>query len=218
MASGKTNKIENNGKKYLTCLLVGMHFILIPHVSGLAEQIDPSLLQSRKMEIEEERAEKDRYFKESPRSPLRTQDIAHFKKLDYYPIDLRYVFMGEIEGNPKGRTEYIKLPTNKGNFRKYVKHAKFRFTIEGREFVLTIYRYLGRPNLFLPFKDKTNGLETYENGRYLEAELIGNNRVIIDFNKASNPYCAYNQKYTCPYAGEENTLDIAIRCGEIKFK
>ena len=218
MALGKTNKIENNGKKYLQCLLVGMHFILIPHVSGLAEQICPSLLQSRKMEIEEERAEKDRYFKESPRSPLRAKDSAHFKKLDYYPIDLRYVFMGEIEGNPKGRTEYIKLPTNKGNFRKYVKHAKFRFTIEGREFVLTIYRYLGRPNLFLPFKDKTNGLETYENGRYLEVELIGNNRVVIDFNKASNPYCAYNQKYTCPYADEENTLDIAIRCGETKFK
>ena len=207
-----------NGSKWLKYLLVGTNFILFLHVSGLSEEIDQNLLQSREKQIEEERAEKDRFFKESPGSPLRTQDIIRFKKLDYYPIDLRYVFMGGIERNPKARTEYIKLPTNKGNFRKYVKHGKFRFSVDGREFALTIYRYLGRPNLFLPFKDWTNGLETYENGRYLEVEWIGKNRVIIDFNKASNPYCAYNQKYTCPYASEKNTLDIAIRCGEKKFE
>jgi uncharacterized protein (DUF1684 family) len=211
-------KAKKIGKKWLTYSLAGMHIVLCLHVPGLGGEIDPDLLQSRKKEIEEERSEKDRFFKESPRSPLRAQDINHFKKLDYYPIDLRYTFMGEIERNPKARAEYIKLPTNKGNFRKYVKHGKFRFNLEGREFILTIYRYLGRPNLFLPFRDKTNGLETYENGRYLEVELVGKDRAIIDFNKASNPYCAYNHKYTCPYADEENTLDVAMRCGEKKFK
>lgn len=212
-----TDKIWGNGKKWLKYLLVGIIAILFHHVPGFCEGIAPDLLQSRGKEIEEERAKKDRFFKESPNSPLRTEDIIGCKKLEYYPIDLQYVFVGEIERNPKAKSEYIKLPTNKGNFRKYVKHGKFRFNVGGREFVLTIYRFLGRPNLFLPFRDKTNGLETYENGRYLEVELIGTDRVIIDFNKASNPYCAYNQKYTCPYADEENTLDIAIRCGEKKF-
>ncbi len=191
---------------------------MLLHVSGLCEEIDPNSLQSRERVIKEERAEKDRFFKENPRSPLRDQDIIHFKKLEYFPIDFRYMFVGEIERNPKGRTEYVKLPTNKGNFRKYVKHGKFRLSVDGREFVLTIYRYLGRRNLFLPFKDRTNGLETYEDGRYLEVEQIRMNRIIIDFNKASNPYCAYNPKYTCPYANDENTLDIAIRCGEKRFK
>lgn len=218
MVLRKAKKSGGNGKKWWKYLLVGTNVILFLHVSGFSVEIDPYLLQSREKEIEEERAEKDRFFKESPRSPLRTQDIIHFKKLDYYPMDCRYVFMGEIERNPKARTEYIKLPTNKGNFRKYVKHGKFRFSVDGREFVFTIYRYLGRPNLFLPFKDKTNGSETYENGRYLDVELMEKNRAIIDFNKASNPYCAYNPKYTCPYANEENTLDIAIRSGEKKFK
>jgi uncharacterized protein (DUF1684 family) len=218
MVVGKTKKSRGNERGWLKYLVVGINVILFLHVPGLSEEIDPNLLQSRKKEIEGERAEKDRFFKESPRSPLRTRDIIHFEKLDYYPIDLRYVFVGEIERNPKARTEYTKLPTNKGNFRKYVKHGKFRSSVDGHKFVLTIYRYLGRRNLFLPFKDKTNGLETYENGRYLEVELIGESRAIIDFNKASNPYCAYNQKYTCPYANEENTLDIAIRCGEKKFK
>ncbi|MFQ6033023.1 MAG: DUF1684 domain-containing protein [Candidatus Zixiibacteriota bacterium] len=205
-------------KRWWKCLLIATNIILFLHVPCLGEEIDPNLLQSRERVIKEQRAEKDRFFKESPRSPLRTQDIIDFKKLNYYPIDLRYVFMGEIERNSKTPTEYIKLPTNKGNFRKYVKHGKFQFSVDGREFVLTIYRYLARSNLFLPFKDKTNGLETYENGRYLEVDRIGSDRVIIDFNKASNPYCAYNPKYTCPYANEENTLDIAVRCGEKRFE
>jgi uncharacterized protein (DUF1684 family) len=218
MVLRKAKKSGKTRKKWLQYLLVGTNFILLLQVSALTKEIHPNSLQSREQEIEEERAEKDRFFKESPQSPLRAQDITHFEKLDYYPIDFRYVFMGEIERNPKARTEYIKLPTNKGNFRKYVKHGTFRFSIDGREFVLTIYRYLGRSNLFLPFRDSTNGVETYENGRYLEVEGIGKNRVIIDFNTASNPYCAYNHKYTCPYANEENTLDIAIRCGEKKFK
>jgi len=218
MVLRKHNKSGGTGKKWLQYLLAGVNVILLLQAPGVSEEIDPNSFQSRQQEIEEERAEKDRFFKESPRSPLRSQDIVHFKKLDYYPIDSRYVFVGEIERNPKGRTEYINLPTSKGNFRKYVKEGKFRFSIDGREFVLTIYRHLGRPNLFLPFKDKTNGLETYENGRYVEVEWVGKKRVIIDFNKASNPYCAYNPKYTCPYANNENTLDNAIRSGEKRFK
>lgn len=218
MVPRKTKNIDENGKKLWKYLLVGINVLLFLRVPALTGEIEPYARQSREKEIQGERDEKDRFFKESPRSPLRAHDIIQFKKLDYYPIDLRYVFMGEIERNPEARTEYIKLPTNKGNFRKYVKHGTFRFSVDGRAFVLTIYRHLGRPNLFLPFKDKTNGLETYENGRYVEVEWVGENRVIIDFNKAANPYCAYNPKYTCPYANDENTLDIAIRCGEKRFK
>jgi uncharacterized protein (DUF1684 family) len=218
VVSGKRGKKGGNGKTLSKYLLLCTSFLLFLHIPGSGKEIDPCVLESRAKEIEELRDEKDRFFKESSRSPLRAQDILHFKELDYYPFDPRYVFMGEIERNPKARTEYIKLPTNKGNFRKYVKHGKFRFSLCGREFILTIYRHLGRPNLFLPFRDKTNGLETYENGRYIEVDVIGKNRVLIDFNKAANPFCAYNDKYTCPYANEENTLDIPIKSGEKKFK
>jgi uncharacterized protein (DUF1684 family) len=218
MVLKKPKKSGGTGKKWITYLLVGTNLILLPHLPALTEEIDPNSLQTRQKEIEEERGEKDRFFKENPRSPLKAQDIIHFEKLDYFPFDFRYVFVGEIDRNPQAHSEYVKLPTNKGNFRKYVKHGKFRFSVDGGEFVLTIYRYLGRSNLFLPFKDKTIGSETYEKGRYLEVEWIGKKRVIIDFNTASNPYCAYNPKYTCPYADDENTLDIAIRSGEKRFK
>jgi len=99
-----------------------------------------------------------------------------------------------------------------------VKHGKFRFKWEGKEYVLQIYRPLGGGELFLPFKDKTSGIETYERGRYLYIEPMHGGKVLIDFNRAHNPFCQYNEKYTCPFPPEENWLGIAIRAGEKRFQ
>ena len=70
--------------------------------------------------------------------------------------------------------------------------------------------------LFLPFTDATTGVETYESGRYIDLEIndIKDNLVIIDFNKAYNPYCAYTTGYNCPIPPAENDLHIAITAGE----
>jgi len=171
-------------------------------------------LTIRVKRIQKEREEKDQFFREEPKSPLTSKDQKGFKGLTYYPIDLRYVFSGDLERNPKARKDYVKLPTNRGNFRTYIKEGVFRFKIEGKEFALSVYRFLGRPTLFLPFRDTTNGHETYENGRYVDVEITRDDRIVIDFNRAYNPFCAYNPKYTCAYASEENTLDVAIRAGE----
>ncbi len=76
---------------------------------------------------------------------------------------------------------------------------------------------MGRSSLFLPFRDRTNGHETYKHGRYVDVEVLGDNTIVVDFNTAHNPFCAYNPKYTCAYAPEENTLDVAIRSGEKDF-
>jgi len=184
---------------------------------GAVEPTGEEGLATRAKRIETEREEKDRFFRESPSSPLRSKDQKTFRGLNYYPIDLRYVFFGKLERDPKGRKEYVKLPTNRGNFRTYIEEGVLRFRIEGEEFALTVYRFLGRSNLFLPFRDRTNGQETYENGRYLDVEMLNGEKVIVDFNTAHNPFCAYNEKYTCAYAPEENTLDVAIPCGEKKF-
>ncbi|NIO04704.1 MAG: DUF1684 domain-containing protein [Proteobacteria bacterium] len=198
-----------------TMLLVCPMMIFPPY--GAAEATGEDALATRAKRIETEREEKDRFFRESPNSPLRLKDQKTFRGLSYYPIDLRYVVSGNLERDPKGRKEYAKLPTNRGNFRTYIKEGVLRFKIEGREFVLIVYRFLGRSNLFLPFRDRTNGQETYENGRYLDVEILADEEFIVDFNTAHNPFCAYNPKYTCAYASEENVLDVAIPCGEKKF-
>jgi uncharacterized protein (DUF1684 family) len=71
--------------------------------------------------------------------------------------------------------------------------------------------------LFLPFSDATNGNETYSGGRYIDLRIPTSDSVLIDFNKAYNPYCAYNPKYSCPIVPKQNRLPIPVRAGVKAF-
>jgi uncharacterized protein (DUF1684 family) len=113
---------------------------------------------------------------------------------------------------------YVNLPTNKEKDRKYVKYGQFKFKWEGEECILQIYRPLGGGELFLPCKDKTSRTETHPEGRYLYVEPMPGGKVLIDFNRAYNPFCQYNEKYTCPFAPQENWLEIPIQAGERRFR
>ncbi|PIV19671.1 MAG: hypothetical protein COZ69_00575 [Deltaproteobacteria bacterium CG_4_8_14_3_um_filter_45_9] len=175
-------------------------------------------MEKREEKLKSFREKKDRFFKEDSRSPLKEADRKRFKGLIYYPIDLRYAMVETIERYPsEPKPIYINLPTSKGKEKKYVKYGKFRFKWEGKEYVLQIYRPLGGGELFLPFKDKTSGKETYSEGRYLYIEPMPGGKVLIDLNRAYNPFCQYNEKYTCPFATKENWLEISIRAGEKRF-
>jgi uncharacterized protein (DUF1684 family) len=90
--------------------------------------------------------------------------------------------------------------------------------MDGSDLNGEVYRPLGGGELFLPFKDKTSGTETYPDGRYLYIETMPGGKVLIDFNRAYNPFCAYNEKYTCPFAPKENWLGTAIQAGEKRFR
>ena len=165
------------------------------------------------------RKDKDKFFKEDFRSPLREAVKREFTGLKYYSINLKYVVRGATERFPAGaKPLYVNLPTNKGRERKYVKQGRFKFKWEGKEYVLQVYRPLGGGDLFLPFKDMTSGTETYPQGRYLYIEPIFEGKVLVDFNRAHNPFCEYNEKYTCPFAPTENWLDIPIQAGEKRFQ
>jgi len=176
-------------------------------------------MEKREEKLKSFRERKDRFFKEDLGSPLNEVDRKRFKGLIYYSIDLKYAMVGTIERYPtEPKPIYINLPTSKGKEKKYVKYGKFRFKWEGKEYVLQIYRPLGGGELFLPFKDKTSGKETFSDGRYLYIESMPGGKVLIDFNRAYNPFCEYNEKYTCPFATEENWLEIPIRAGEKRFR
>jgi uncharacterized protein (DUF1684 family) len=210
----------------ILCLFL---FVNLPLPKG---EEDP--MERREEKIKAFRAKKDQFFKEDFRSPLKESDRKKFKGLLYYPIDLQYAMTGVIERYPaEPKPLYVNLPTSKGRERKYVKYGRFRFKREGKEYVLQIYRPLGGGELFLPFKDKTSGKETYPEGRYLYieampggSESVGTTpvpgtrteKVLIDFNRAYNPFCQYNEKYTCPFAMKENWLEISIRAGEKRFR
>lgn len=185
----------------------------------LLAQVKENPLEGREQKLRGFREKRDRFFKEDPQSPLKERDRRKFNGLIYYTVDLKYAMTGFIEKYPtEPKPLYVTLPTNKEPGRKYVKYGRFKFKLDGKECVLRVYRPLASDELFLPFKDKTSGIETYEKGRYLYIEPMPGGRVLIDFNRAYNPFCHFNEKYTCPFAPEENRLDIAVRAGEKRFR
>jgi len=167
------------------------------------------------------RRERDAFFKTHQRSPLTPQEKRNFKGLKYFPFDTRYIFSGKIEryvfhiNNPK---YYATFLTNKGTNKRYIRYGKFRFTLDGKEYEIEIYKSILSDNLFIPFKDRTNGRESYEGGRYMDAEILPDYQMILDFNMAYHPSCAYNDKFICVLPPRENTLDIEIQAGEKNFK
>lgn len=171
--------------------------------------------------VMEWRKERDEFFKTHPRSPLLPKDRNNFKGLKYFPFDPKYTFLGEIRrfnihiNNPD---YYATFLTNKGTNKRYIRYGKFHFQLNGKEYVLQIYKSILSDILFIPFKDRTNGKETYEGGRYVDAEILSHYKMVLDFNMAYNPSCAYNEKYVCVLPPPENTLPIEIRSGEKDFK
>jgi uncharacterized protein len=165
------------------------------------------------------REKRDRFFKEDARSPLKESDRRGFKGLAYFPVDLRYAFPGSLEIFPRdAKPTYVSLPTNKGTARKYIREGRFKFRYGGVDYVLQAYRLLAEAEVFLPFEDMTSGAETHSNGRYLFVEPAPGGKVLVDFNRAYNPFCEYNEKYTCPLPLPENWLPFPVRAGEKKFR
>ncbi len=165
--------------------------------------------------------ERNDFFKNHQRSPLIPQEKRNFKGLKYYPFDSKYVFHGPIEryvfhiNNPK---YYATFLTNKGTNKRYIRYGKFNFVLDGKNYDIEIYKSILSDFLFIPFKDKTNEKETYEGGRYIDAEILPDYKMVLDFNQAYNPSCAYNEKFVCVLPPKENMLDIKIPAGEKHYK
>ncbi len=164
-------------------------------------------------ELDAFRAEKDDFFGSHSQSPLTREQRMGFRGLQYFPENdaLRLeVKVDEFESKQK-----FEMQTSTGDIQIYEKFGKFRFDVDGEEAELTIYR--SEHGFFLPFVDSLAGKETYPAGRYLDPEPLPGGRFIVDFNIAYNPYCAYNEMWSCPITPAENRLKVAIRAGEKLF-
>jgi len=159
------------------------------------------------------RAEKDQFFGTHHQSPLTPAQRHHFKGLNYFPEnkDLRL----EVNVETLSTSETIMIQTTGGQPQSYQRFGRFNFTVDGQSAELTVYK--NSHGYFLPFVDDLAGKETYPAGRYLEPEKLLNGKFLIDFNLAYNPYCAYNEKWSCPITPAENRLKVSIRAGEKIF-
>ncbi len=182
---------------------------------------DFSLILQQEKRVKEWRKERDEFFRTHDRSPLTPKEKKNFNGLKYFPFNPQYVFSGQIErfifhiDNPR---YYATFPTNKGTNKRYIRYGKFSFMLDGKVYTIEIYKSILGDTLFIPFKDRTNGKETYEAGRYIDAEILPGYQIVLDFNMAYLPSCAYNDKFTCTLPPKENTLDIPIRAGEKNLK
>ena len=165
--------------------------------------------------LEAEREEKDDFFANNPyHSPLAQEDLFNFKGLNYYPPKIEYKYQLPLQ---LVEPESLTFETSTGQQQAYERVARVDFEVEGQAAQLAIYQSEDG-QLFLPYRDATSGKETYGAGRYLEPTPLGHNQVLIDFNRAYNPYCAYSDAYSCPLPPIENWLRVPIRAGEKAYK
>ena len=165
-------------------------------------------------ELTEFRAEKDEFFRRYPQSPLAPEQRKGFIGLQYFPENesLRL----EVQVEPFADQQPMVMQTSTGGVQEYERYGRFKFQVDGQEAELTIYQ--SEHGYFLPFVDSLAGTETYPAGRYLDPEALPGNRFLVDFNLAYNPYCAYNEMWSCPITPAENRLKVPIRAGEKLFQ
>lgn len=155
----------------------------------------------------------DAVFYSGSNGVLPKDAISSDGKLNYFLPDESYRVQAQFEPIIDG--EVFQMKTNTDRLLKYRKYGKLSFTIQNQNLILTLYQNLEQPEyLFCPFKDKTNGKQSYGAGRFLDFEEKDLVNMVLDFNYAYNPYCAYNSNFSCPLPPLENHLEIAVMAGE----
>lgn len=194
----------------------------LPHVQSLSGK-DPlvrAMVDDYAFGIEQERKEKDHWFREGHDSPIPHERRHGFQGLPYYPVDPALRFRLKATVYPKQET--LRFPTSQGTEQEYLRYAYFEFPIEGQPVRLHAYRpvhsHSAQDFLFVPFRDATSGKETYGAGRYLDLPFESAGIYDVDFNRAYSPYCAYSDDYVCPLPPPENWLRVPIRAGEKTWK
>jgi uncharacterized protein len=168
--------------------------------------------------VEAWRAGRDELFAGHPQSPLPPARRAGFAGLPYFPYDRDARVSAEVVEAERLRFE---VTASTGEPMTFVRFAVARFELAGAARELELYwlhAYGG--GLFVPFADATSGTETYGAGRYLLDTVKGadlgtrDGRLVLDFNLAYNPSCAYDPRWVCPLAPPGNRLPVPVRGGE----
>ena len=159
------------------------------------------------------------FFKDASVSPLKKRDLKNFRGLDFFAYDSIYLVAAKLTKTPKEKP--FMMLTTTDMMVEYIKYGTVSFELLNNQYSLDIYKNLEDPNerdnLFLAFLDDTNGNESYGGGRYINLDIAQVDNLIIDFNSAFNPYCVYDEKYSCPIVPRENYMPLEIFAGVKNF-
>ncbi|MBG8552536.1 DUF1684 domain-containing protein [Hymenobacter guriensis] len=171
------------------------------------------------LRLRKDRQEKNDAFRRVDGSPLSQEQRDTFDSLRYFAPNKTYQLEAQLETFPRRDTVQMALTDGKAD--AYLRWGRAKFILDKQEYQLTLFlKADGQDStLFVPFTDKTNGFTTYGGGRYLDAALPAADatELVLDFNEAYNPYCAYNDSYACPVPPTDNRLPVAIEAGEKEF-
>ena len=172
--------------------------------------------------VEKFQTELNAEYADAKTSPLLPEDFKKFHTLEYYPANEKFFVVAKFIRTENEQPFEMKTSTDRRPV--YVKYGEAHFNIDGQDFQLNLYRNIElskkeqyKDYLFLPFSDLTCGNESYIGGRYIDMKIPKGDTIVIDFNTAYNPYCAYSYKYSCPKVPLENDLKIAILAGVKKY-
>lgn len=190
-------------------------FILTLSSKIVFSQIDSAFYHAESIRFWEEQNE---HYKHKKTSPLPKKERKAFSGHQYYDFKLSYVVYAKMV--PVKNSDTIVMKTSSGAEKQYVRYGILHFSIKGVHCHLTAFQSLSlrvveeyKNYLFIPFKDLTAGGETYGGGRYLDVTIPESSAMILNFNTAYNPYCAYTDGYSCPIPPDENKLSVSIEAG-----
>ncbi len=201
-------------KKILTFILIGSFSLSLFGQSNSSSFIE---------EVKQFQQELNDQYSDSAHSPLLDKDRLNFNGHDFF--EPNPVFYVQAKFKRTENEKVFEMKTSTSRRPTYKKYGEIKFKINGKKFKLNIYQNqrlmnneLYADHLFLPFTDLTNGEESYGGGRYIDLTISDSKTMIINFNKAYNPYCCYNSRYSCPIPPKENHLNIKVTAGVKAFK
>jgi hypothetical protein len=165
-------------------------------------------------------------YKDATKSPLKKKDLKEFKGLDFFPIDSSFIVTAKLEKTANAPTFEMATTTDRKPL--YKEFGILNFILKGKKCELTIYQSQDdlrdeklKDYLFIPFTDNTSSNQSYGGGRYMDlmtTDVNTDGTIVLNFNNTYNPYCAYNEKYSCPLTPRKNHLDLEVKAGIMTFK
>jgi uncharacterized protein (DUF1684 family) len=195
-------------------LIILIILLAIIYVSVPKNQITGPKINEDSLASVESRKLKDETFRNSDESPIKNKEL--FKGLAYFDFNPKWIVQFNVQRLTK--IEKIKINMTDGSQEEMLKFGHISAMIEGKEVKLELFQHADG-NLFLPFTDKTAPKETYGGGRYIDFSLnkLNDKTILVDFNQAYFPYCAYNSTFTCPVPPKGNDIPVRIPAGERNF-
>lgn len=203
----------------INCLLLSLCFLFCAANAAAQSVINDDQYN---VVVQRFQLSQNKFYKTPGQSPLKKEFLKDFTSLGFFDIDKSYRVAARYK--PSADNEPFKMPTFYDNKEiRHIRRGELTFTIKDKEFTLGVYQrepakrgkeQYGSSYFFVPFRDLTNGSDTFDGGRYIDLAKSLTESVTLDFNFAYTPYCAYNKGYICAVPPDENKMDVRVEAGE----